>query len=195
MDEIQERKRKIRLDIAKKLESFSESELEKKIRQVEKQLFDFANFVESKIPLLYVENRNEVPTRGIIDKCLKMDKILVLPIVNMDKFKLTLKKIDNIKADMKAGPDGILEPNANRCKTVPVDRVDIAIIPGIALDEKGGRIGTGNGYYDRLIPKLSVTTRKVALALEAQIIQQIPMQTHDRHVDIIITENRVIYKI
>lgn len=195
MDEIQERKRKIRLDIAKKLESYSESELEKMVIQVERQLSDFANFVEAKIPLLYIENKNEVPTRGIIDTCIRSDKILVLPVINMNKFKLTLKKIDDMDADLKPGPEGILEPDADRCKTVPVDRVDIAIIPGIAFDEKGGRIGIGNGYYDRLIPKLAATTRKVALAFEAQIIQQVPMQAHDKHVDIIITEKRIIYKI
>ena len=65
----------------------------------------------------------------------------------------------------------------------------------MALDEKGGRIGSGNGYYDRLIPRLAITTRKVALAFEEQIIPQVPIESHDKHVDIIITENRVIYKI
>jgi len=65
----------------------------------------------------------------------------------------------------------------------------------VALDEKGGRIGTGEGYYDRLIPKLPATTRKVALAFEEQILPQIPMESHDKHVDIIITQKRIIYKI
>jgi len=54
---------------------------------------------------------------------------------------------------------------------------------------------TGDGYYDRLIPKLPITTRKVALSFESQIIQQVPVESHDRHVDIIITEKRIIYKI
>ena len=69
------------------------------------------------------------------------------------------------------------------------------IIPGLAFDEKGGRVGTGEGYYDRFIPKLSNTTRKVALALDKQIIQQVPMDSHDKHVDIIVTDERIIYKI
>jgi 5-formyltetrahydrofolate cyclo-ligase len=63
------------------------------------------------------------------------------------------------------------------------------------LDEKGGRIGSGEGYYDRLIPELSITTRKVALAFEEQIIPQIPIESHDKHIDIIITDKRIIYKI
>ena len=92
-------------------------------------------------------------------------------------------------------PRGVLEPITGRCKTVPIASIDIAIIPGIAFDEKGGRIGSGDGYYDRLIPRLSITTRKVALAFECQIVQQVPMESHDKHVDIIITEKRIIYKI
>ena len=76
-----------------------------------------------------------------------------------------------------------------------IERIDIAIVPGVALDEKGGRIGSGEGFYDRLIPKLPVTTRKVSLAFECQIVQQVPMESHDKYVDIIITEKRIIYKI
>jgi 5-formyltetrahydrofolate cyclo-ligase len=88
-----------------------------------------------------------------------------------------------------------LEPNPARCKLVPIEHIDIAIIPGIAFDEKGGRIGSGKGYYDRMIPDLAITTRKVALAFEEQVVQQIPMESHDKHVDIIITDERIIYKI
>ena len=108
---------------------------------------------------------------------------------------MALLKLDKVETDLILGARGVLEPDANHCKTVPIENIDIAIIPGIAFDEKGGRIGTGTGSYDRLIPKLSITTRKVALALECQIIQQIPMESHDKHVDIIITEKRIIYKI
>lgn len=195
MDEVQERKRKIRLDVAKKLDALSENEIKKKTVQIERRLFDFANFIESKIPLLYIGNGHEVNTWGIIRQCIGLDKILVLPVINSSKVKLMLKKVDNLDSDLKKGPGGKKEPNIDRCKTVPVDRVDIAVIPGIAFDEKGGRLGAGDGYYDRLIPQLAQTTRKVALAFEAQIVQQIPMQSHDKHVDIIITEKRVIYKI
>ena len=78
---------------------------------------------------------------------------------------------------------------------MPLDCLDIAIIPGIAMDEKGGRIGSGKGYYDQLIPELPVTTRKVGLVFEDQILPMVPMESHDKYVDIIITEDRIIYKI
>ena len=108
---------------------------------------------------------------------------------------MKLMKVNNLKTNLKPGPRGILEPDPRRCKMVPIECIDIAIIPGIALDEKGSRIGIGTGSYDRLIPDLPITTRKVALAFEDQIVQQIPMEHHDKHVDIIISDKRIIYKI
>jgi 5-formyltetrahydrofolate cyclo-ligase len=195
MEEIQEKKNEIRSNISKILAQFSEAELIEKTKKLESRLFEFANFLEAKIVLLYMNGPNEVDTQNILKKCLEFNKIVVLPAFDHEKYRIKLRKIGNMDVDLKPGPQGVLEPDPSRCKIVPIQSIDIAIIPGIAFDEKGGRIGTGEGYYDRLIPKLSITTRKVALAFENQIIQQVPMESHDKHVDIIITEERTIYKI
>jgi len=195
MEEIQKTKSEIRDDIAKMLDASSDSDIKEKTKKIENRLFDFANFLEAKIALLYVDNTCEVVSRDIIKRCFDYDKIVVLPALNTNQYEMKLLKIDSIDKDLKLGPRGIFEPDADRCKIVPIESIDIAIIPGIAFDEKGSRIGPGDGYYDRLIPKLSITTRKVALAFESQIIQQVPLESHDKHVDIIITEKRIIYKI
>jgi len=195
MEDVQERKREIRSDIAKTLEELSEVELNEKTTKIENRFFEFANFLEAKIALLYINSSCEVATRDIIKRCYTYNKIVVLPAFDIEKFQMTLMKIDNIDTGLKPGPRGILEPDKSKCKVVPIESIDIAIVPGIAFDEKGGRIGSGEGYYDRLIPKLTITTRKVSLSLENQIVQQIPMESHDKYVDIIITEKRTIYKI
>ena len=145
--------------------------------------------------MLYISCPGEVSSRNIITYCLDYRKIIVLPAFDPQKFRIKLFKIDNIEKDLKQGSRGMLEPDTTRCKLVPVECLDIAIIPGIAFDEKGGRIGSGEGYYDRFIPKLPITTRKVSIAFEDQIIPQAPMESHDKHVDIIITNERTIYKI
>ncbi|MDM8552883.1 5-formyltetrahydrofolate cyclo-ligase [Desulfobacterales bacterium HSG2] len=194
-EEIKERKRELRENMIKTLAELSEEELSEKRKKIEDRVFDFANFKEARVPLLYLNYGSEVPTRIILEKCLEQDKIVILPAFSKEKYRITPMKIDDLEADMKPGPRGIPEPDPDKCRMVPVDRLDIAIIPGIAFDEKGARIGSGFGYYDRLIPKLPITTRKVALAFENQIVQQVPMQSHDKHVDIIITDERIIYKI
>jgi len=195
MEEIQLKKSELREEIAKKVAALPAKEIAEKTSAIEARLFDFANFLESKITLMYVHNNGEVQTGNILRRAHDYGKIVVLPAYNIENYRMTLLKVDNFDKDLQDGPRGILEPDETRCKVVPIERIDIAIIPAIALDEKGGRIGTGEGYYDRLIPRLAITTRKVALALEQQIVPQVPIESHDKHVDIIITENRVIYKI
>jgi 5-formyltetrahydrofolate cyclo-ligase len=195
MEEIQITKSQIRSDIAKTLATLSEKEIVAKTKAIENKLFEFANFLESKITLMYVNSDSEVSTHKILARSYAYSKILVLPAFRPESFEMTLMKVDDLNHDLKSGSRGILEPDADRCKVVPIERIDIAIIPAVALDEKGGRIGSGDGYYDRLIPNLAITTRKVALALEEQIIPQVPIESHDKHVDIIITDKRIIYKI
>jgi len=195
MEEIQIVKSQIREEIAEKFAALSANEIAEKTKAIENRLFDFANFLESKITLLYVNNKHEVLTANILKRAYIYNKIVVLPVYNTENFEMELKKVDNLEKDLNPGPRDILQPDESRCKVVPIDKIDIAIIPAVALDEKGGRIGSGKGYYDRLIPRLAITTRKVALAFEEQIIPQVPIESHDKHVDIIITENRVIYKI
>jgi 5-formyltetrahydrofolate cyclo-ligase len=195
MEENRETKDEIRSNIAKTLAALSGREIEEKITRIENGLFEFANFLEANIVLLYINSTSEVNTLKIIERCLNYKKIVILPAFNTRKYNMKLMKIDDINTDLIPGPRGILEPDSSRCNVVPIECIDIAIIPGVAFDEKGGRIGSGDGYYDRLIPKLSITTRKVALSFENQIISQIQMESHDKYVDIIITEKRIIYKI
>jgi 5-formyltetrahydrofolate cyclo-ligase len=195
MEEIQVTKNQLRVEIAKKISELPAKESAEKTRAIEKRLFDFANFLESKIILMYIHSDSEVQTGNILKRAYDYNKIVVLPAFDTENFEMTLMKVDALEKDLHQGPRGILEPDKTRCKVVPIEKIDIAIIPAVALDEKGGRIGSGEGYYDRLIPRLAITTRKVALALENQIIPQVPIESHDKHVDIIITEDRVIYKI
>ena len=195
MEEISAAKIQIRDEIAHTISALSESEINEKIAAVESRLFAFANFLESKIALLYLSGNLEVQTDSIIQKAQSYNKIVVLPAFDPENYQMKLMKVDAFGQELIPGPRGVLEPDASKCKVVPMDRIDIAIIPGLAFDEKGGRIGMGTGYYDRLVPRLDITTRKVALTFEEQIIPQVPMESHDKHVDIIITDKRIIYKI
>jgi 5-formyltetrahydrofolate cyclo-ligase len=195
MEEIGAAKIQIREDISQIISALSKSQIAEKTQAIEARLFEFANFLESKIVLLYVNGEFEVQTEKIINRSYNYNKIVVLPAFDPEKFEMNPMKVDHFAKELVPGPRKVLEPDKNRCKTVPMERIDIAIIPGIAFDEKGGRIGSGRGYYDRLIPKLAITTRKVALTFEEQIVPQVPMESHDKHVDIIITDRRIIYKI
>lgn len=195
MEEIREKKHDIRREIALQIDELPEEALVDRNKKIEDRLFEFANFLEAKIVLLYLDGKLEVASRNIIKRSYGLNKIVVLPVLDAEPSPLTLLKVDNLETDLMKTAGDMMSPNPDRCKRVPIDRIDIALIPGVAFDEKGGRLGMGDGYYDRLIPKLPVTTRKVALAFDDQVLAQVPMESHDKQVDIIITEKRIIYKI
>ena len=195
MEEIRGKKGEMRNNISKIFSKLSANNISEKTKNIEKRLFEFANFIEAKTSLLYINSEYEVVTKDILERCFDYNKTIILPLFNAEIQKISLFKVDNLKTGLKRGEKGTLVPDISKCKIVPIEFIDIAIIPGFAFDEKGGRIGSGDGLYDRLIPILPVTTRKVGLAYESQIVQHVPMESHDRHVDIIITENRIIYKI
>jgi 5-formyltetrahydrofolate cyclo-ligase len=195
MQDLKERKSEIRRKTSAKREALSDKARAQKSQAIMESLFEFANFREARTVLFYMNSASEVATEGMIRRALQHEKFVALPWVDKKEERIIPMKIDDLDSDVKPGYGGIREPIPHQCKVIPVESIDLAIIPGIAFDERGGRIGHGTGFYDRFIPHLDVTTRKVALAFECQIVSQIPMEPHDRYTDIIITEKRVIYKI
>jgi 5-formyltetrahydrofolate cyclo-ligase len=195
MDEIKSAKEQIRKDVVNALSGLTEKQRAEKTKSIESRLFGFANFLEARIVLLYIDGENEVRTKTILKGAYAFNKIVLLPAFESERLRVTTFKVDHPEKDLVPGPRGVAQPNPARCKQVPFQKIDIAIVPGVAFDEKGARIGSGHGYYDRFIPDLPATTRKVALSLEEQIVPQIPTESHDKHVDIIITDKRIIYKI
>jgi len=195
MDEIKNWKTNNLTLVAKRLESLGAEELINKYKKIEHKLFEFANFMEAQLAFLYTPISNEIPTEKIIKKALQIEKEIALPTFTYAKNAINLYKINNYDSDLVINSNDILEPDIKKCKKISLEDIDIAIIPGLAFDDKGGRIGFGNNFYNRLITKLPETCRKVSLAYEEQIVDQIQMESRKFTVDIIITDQRIIYKI
>ncbi|MDZ4164373.1 MAG: 5-formyltetrahydrofolate cyclo-ligase, partial [Smithellaceae bacterium] len=123
-------------------------------------------------------------------------KILILPKINPLTMELEIYRITDLDRDLEAGLWGIREPQAGSCETFHAGAVDFILVPGVAFDLQGGRIGYGKGFYDRFIrnckkPGAAVFTAGVAF--EIQLQGQIPTEPHDTPVDAIVTENGWYY--
>lgn len=195
MDEMKNGKSSILAQVANRMDALSSEALEEKYQTIEGKLFEFANFLEAQQVFLYTRASTEIPTEAIIRKALEIEKGIILPVFTDAKNAFNLYKISDYDKDLVVNANEMLEPNPERCKKIALDDVDIAIIPGLAFDDKGGRVGFGNNYYSKLITRLPETCRKVALAYEEQVVDQIQMESRKFTVDIIITDTRVIYKI
>ena len=89
------------------------------------------------------------------------------------------------------GPFGLAQPSAHAAR-VPHALVDAVILPAVAFDEQGMRLGYGGGYYDRLLPLLRDDCARIGVVFDEQILSEIPAEEHDARVDVVITPARLI---
>ncbi|MBI5328310.1 MAG: 5-formyltetrahydrofolate cyclo-ligase [Deltaproteobacteria bacterium] len=143
---------------------------------------------------LYASFKNEVLTDNIFEYAIAHGKEVFFPRIVRGKKKLMFLRVHG-KEDMAPGSYYIKEP-VNHRENHPDDRpaaaLDIIVVPGIAFDANGNRLGYGRGYYDKALSSLKAKCLMIALAFDFQILDKIPAETHDVKMDMIITENRVI---
>lgn len=195
MEDIKTVKRHNAEIVAERLNSFTKKKLEEKYQIIENRLFEFANFFEAPMVSLYISAAKEISTENIIKKTLEIEKGVVLPVLSDSKSVVRLYKINNYNKDLIKNSKGVIRPAIDRCKEIALDDINVALIPGLVFDDKGGRIGRGDKFFTKFINRLPETCRKISIAYEEQIVDQIQMESRKTSVDIIITDKRVIYKI
>ena len=104
---------------------------------------------------------------------------------------LELHLVADLERDVASGYLGISEPRPH-CPAVELSTIDWVLVPGVAFDLSGHRIGYGGGYYDRLLPSLREGAPRIAGAFELQMVERVPAAAHDLEVDAIVTEVRTI---
>ncbi len=148
-------------------------------------------FGHAQTVLAYCSFGSEIRTAGIVDAVLAAGRVLVLPRVERAARRLALYRVEAPASQLRPGVWGIREPDPARCAPVAPFEVDFVLVPGVAFDARGGRIGYGGGYYDRLLAACRVGARFVAGAFETQIVDAVPMGPGDQRVHGIVTERRV----
>ena len=149
------------------------------------------DFASSKTVLLTLPFGSEWDTRALLRAALAGAKTVALPRVNLTTRMLDICAISRIEHDPVPGYRGIPEPGAH-CELLGAASIDWVLVPGVAFDRAGHRIGYGGGYYDRLLPLLRADAHRVAGAFELQLVDNVPAASHDVAVDAVVTEARSI---
>ena len=154
------------------------------------RLFDLAPWTEAAVVHLYVGAvEGEVETRAIALDALASGKRIACPRVAADPPRLEHYQIRSLD-ELVETPRGLWEPDPTRATLVDPAALDLILVPGIAFDRLGGRLGFGAGYYDRFLAGLP--TLKVGLAFSLQIADRVPQSPRDVPVDWIVTESETI---
>jgi 5-formyltetrahydrofolate cyclo-ligase len=151
------------------------------------------DYAAARTVMFYIDVRAEVRTRHSLPAALASGKTIVVPWCN-DRGELELFRLESME-ELAIGMYKILEPKLElrnlpekHCR--PED-LDLVMVPGVAFDRRGGRMGHGKGYYDKLLQHARPNTPLVALAFECQLFPEIPVAPHDIFMDKVITEAAV----
>jgi len=149
------------------------------------------SFADARCILLTLPFRSEWDTRPLFDVAHATGKTVALPRVNPATRMLDLHAVQDIERETAPGYRGIPEPSV-ALPAVDVRAIDWVLVPGVAFDIGGRRLGYGGGYYDRLLALLVPGARRIAGAFDLQVVAHVPAAPHDLVVEAIVTETRML---
>ena len=183
-------KQVLRISALKKRRSIDPDTLQELSLRVEENLASLEEYKSARVIVSYCAKEDEVQTRHIIERALSEGKRVAVVLTNVSTRTLSFSEIRSFD-DLAPGAFGILEPRRERLRPVPISAAGAILVPLVAWDRMGHRLGYGAGYFDRALSKAKGVV-KIGLALESQALPSIPESRHDVPLDIIVTEQRVV---
>jgi len=136
--------------------------------------------------LFFAPLPDELDVWPLLEKLLPAKKICALPAFDAAVQFYSSRRVTNLETDIVTGKFGISEPLAS-CEEIPLDRFDLVLVPGLAFDVNGNRLGRGRGFYDRILSVASGV--KCGVAYDFQLLEEVPTEPHDVGVNFVITPN------
>jgi len=183
-------KQSIRRRLLQQRRSLQVSELASLGLDARQKLLALEEYVSARTVALYAPVHNEVDTWEIFSQALSAGKTVVFPAVT--SAGLEFRSVAG-KEELVPGSFGIFEPLAG-CRLYDPADIDFFLVPGVAFDLCCRRVGYGKGYYDRALHQLEGSGRLAGFCYDFQILEEIPVSSHDVQMDLVITDRRVILK-
>lgn len=165
-------------------------EIEEKSRVIQKQVTELEEIRLASTLMVFLSFGSEVLTDDLIRWCWGEGKRIVVPFCRLESRELTACRIDGFD-ELEPGHYGIRAPKEGLLRPVEGGEIEVILVPAVAFDRRGYRVGYGGGYYDRFLPA-APQAAKIGVAFSSQIIEEIPVDVHDLPVDVIVTEREVI---
>ena len=186
-DAIQQAKAALRANIAAELKKLNATERAALAVEACALLERQAVWRSAKTLLFYAPLADEPDLWRLLEDSLAAGKTVALPRFHMEQGAYVACLITRADSDLQTGKFGIREPRES-CPIIPLNRLDLVLVPGVAFDLNGHRLGRGKGYYDRLLANTAGST--CGVAFDQQIVSQVPSEPHDVRLSCILTPTR-----
>lgn len=155
--------------------------------RAQQQLLNLDSFSRAEILALYSPVNNEVCTNRLLTVALAQGKQVCFPRVCGETMQFVA--LDSV-AELQPGAFGVAEPVGQN--VLSVGQIDLIVVPGVAFDRNGFRLGYGKGFYDRELSLVSPATVSIGLCYDFQLCERLPIEDHDQSLDYIATETQLI---
>ncbi|WP_339061936.1 5-formyltetrahydrofolate cyclo-ligase [Tepidibacillus marianensis] len=187
-------KEEIRKELLSKRSAVPDPQVHSISTRIHEYLFESTIFYQAKQIMTYLSYPKEIQTDDLVSKTMNLKKTVSIPVCIRETRDLLPSRIQDLTL-VEQGYFGLREPNKEWIDPIDLDQLDLIIVPGVAFDMKGNRIGHGVGYYDRFLAKVPQSIPKIALAYQFQIVRESwNIDSWDIPVDGILTEEGWIVK-
>ena len=181
----------IRKMIVQKREELGGLEKEEKNIAIAQRLFGMDEFKKSKTIFCFLSTSFEVQTERIIRESLRLGKQVLVPLLDPGE-NLKASRIPSMDIDFVLGEYDVRQPAPKFRDIVPFSNIDFVVVPGLAFDSFGNRIGYGGGFYDKFFKKITGNVSRVAVGYDFQLFNLVPHSDLDEPVHFLITETKAL---
>lgn len=182
------RKRALRQQIRERLEKLTPEQLQQRSAAVLERLVAEREYADAEVVMIFLSTPLEVDTQQLAQRAWSAGKRVLAPRVSWDQRRMLPLEIKSLSG-VAEGYMGVREPVEGL--PVPITDIDLVVLPGLAFDQQGNRLGRGRGFYDRFLSHPGFRGTSCALAFEEQVIDDVPTVDTDMRVAMLVTDAEV----
>ena len=183
-------KKQLRLDLQGKLLAIEETQRTKKSVSACDKLIEIPQYKNASVVMMFLSLPHEVDTAEAILHAWQQGKTVAVPKVSWQQRRMIPVEIHTLETEFSTETAGLRNPLMG--VPLPYENIDLVVIPGLAFDKQGNRLGRGGSYYDGFLAHPQLKAVKCGLAFDEQIVDSIPVEDHDVPVDSLVTDRQYI---
>ena len=180
------RKATLREELTTKRKGMAPDVIDAKGLKIQSRFLATPYYHRARTVALYAPIRGEVPTRDVLTAALLDGKVVCYPLSHVHGRILSFRAITS-EAELEPGRLGVREPSSS-AEIIPIEQIDLFVVPGLGFTKGGKRLGRGGGYYDATLKSASPRSRRIGLAFSEQVVDEVPANGEDVDMDLVVTE-------